>query len=119
MARSVSRPHNGADDNQSERRYLEDGDEVALNRPESQESDGTVAPLPPCKIRKSVEVSVKESEGASRPLGNFTSAWGPRRQRRGAGSLMIVRTPYLPDYLHPEKYEAEEGQDRDSDIFPG
>ena len=77
----------------------EDG--AALNCTESQGSDAIITPVPPCKIRKVVEVSVEEGEPTSLSFGNFTSAWGPKRKPPGPDLPLDMRTPYLADHLQP------------------
>lgn len=103
----------------SEGKYWEVGDQVALNHSDTRRSDGTIASVPPSKIRKEVDVSVNQSESDFRSFGNFTSAWGPQRKPAAAGRLVDIRTPYLRDHLHPKEYEAEVEETRSAEIYMG
>ena len=84
------------------------GDEVTLNNPDTRGSENIIAPVPRCKIRKVVEVSVMESDPTSLSLGNFTSAWGPNRKRPGPDLPVDMRTQYLVDHLWPEDGQTED-----------
>lgn len=101
-----SRAEIGAGDNEIGGRSVHERDfghkdETALNRTEGRGLEGIIAPVPPCRIRKDVNVSVQE-EGptTSSSFGNFTSAWGPERKRPGPDLPLEMRTPYLADHLH-------------------
>ena len=91
----------------SRQRDIENGDEAAFNRTESGDSDGIITPVPPCKIRKVMEVSVEEGKPAPSSYGNFTSVWGRRRNPPGPDGPVGMRTPYLMDHLQPMKPGTE------------
>lgn len=71
--------------------------------------DGAITSVPPCKIRKDVEVLVEEGRPALTSYGNFTSAWGPKRKSPGPDLPLEMRTPYLMDHLQPISPGTESG----------
>lgn len=101
--------YSGAEDNDlederfgSQLRECEHGDEDTLQRTDSGGlDDGVITSVPPCKIRKDVEVLVEEGSPASMSYGNFTSVWGSRRTSPGPDLPLEMRTPYLMDHLQP------------------
>lgn len=105
-----SRQDSGLEDDESsqgsnllgERDWGHEDEAAALNRTGIRVSDGIVAPVPPGKIRKDVDVSVEEDGPTSTLFGNFTSAWGPKRKPPGPDLPLDMRTPYLVDHLRPE-----------------
>lgn len=109
-----SRVYSGAEDNELDHgpfapreRDWEHEDEAVLNHTDRGGSDGIITRVPPCKIRKDVEVSVEEGRLTSLSSGNFTSVWGPKRKPPGPGLPIDMRTPYLADHLQPVAHGTE------------
>ena len=110
VSQKGSRLYSGVEDIESSRepialrgRYMGRGRGSTLNRTDSRGSDWILTPVPPCKIRRDVEVSVEEGRPTSSSYGNFTSVWGQKQNPQGPDIPVGMRTPYLLDHLEPMK----------------